>query len=177
MTMDLKAIAEVLNRDDVRSRVLKDGAFFDAFMGVTIGMYFTTRDRFREFHELIIDRLSFDERLRVLERLPLKKSYKSAAALPVIRKVQQARNFIAHEYHVFHEHPKLAKAGWLDLFVDYPNSYVKSVQLAHQRLLRLTGTKEFLELLDKITYDAQSGSRGVQPARKPLAGVPPHKKQ
>lgn len=147
--MNLEAIAEVLNRDEVRSRVLKDGAFFDAFMGVAIGMYFTPSDRFRHFHDLIIERLSFDERLRVLEKLPLKKSYKSAAALPVIRKVQQARNFIAHEYHVFHKHPRLAKMSWLDLFADYPASYTKPVQLARQRLARLSGTKEFLELLSR----------------------------
>lgn len=149
MSMDLVAISKVLNLDEVRSRVLKDGAFFDAFIGVTIGMYFTPSSRFREFHDLVIERLSFDERLRVLEKLPLKKSYKSAAALPVIRKVQQARNFIAHEYHVFDKHPKLAKAGWLDLFSDYPTSYVKSVQLARKRLLQLTGTKEFLALLER----------------------------
>jgi len=149
MKIDRKTIAEVLNRDEVRSRVLKDGAFFDAFIGVTIGMYFTPSDRFREFHDLVIERLSFDERLRVLEKLPLKKFYKSVSALPVIRKVQQARNFIAHEYHVFDGHPKLSKAGWADLFADYPTSYVKPVQLARQRLLRFTGIKEFLALLER----------------------------
>lgn len=147
--MKLEAIAEVLNRDEVRSRVMKDGAFFDAFIGVAIGMYFTTPDRFREFHDLIVERLTFEERLRVLEKLPYKKPYKSISALPVIRQVQQARNLIAHEYHIHHGHQKLQRAGWLELFSDYPASYSKPVMLARQRLLRLSGTKEFLELLSK----------------------------
>lgn len=147
--MNLRTLAEVLDRDEVRSRVLRDGAFFDLFMGIAIGMYFTTEDRFWQLHHLVIEHLSFDERLRVIERLPLKKSYKSVAALPVLRKVQQARNFIAHEHHVFYGNPRLTKAGWLDLFTDYPHSYVKPVTLARRRLMRLSNTKEFLELLEK----------------------------
>jgi hypothetical protein len=83
--MNRKELEKLLDRDDVRSRILKDGAFFDTFMGIMIGMYFTTKDRFWDFHELITDRLSFDEKARVLEKLNLKKSYKSAASMPVIR--------------------------------------------------------------------------------------------
>jgi len=147
--MKLEAIAEVLNRDEVRSRVMKDGAFFDTFIGVAIGMYFSTHERFTEFHELIVERLTFEERIRVLEKLPYKKPYKSISALPVIRQVQQARNLIAHEYYIDHRHRKLQRASWLELFSDYPASYKKPVMLARQRLLRLSGTKEFMELLSK----------------------------
>ncbi len=147
--MKLEVIAKVLNQDEVRSRVMKDGAFFDAFIGVAIGMYFTTSERFTEFHELIIDRLTFEERIRVLEKLPYKKPYKSIAALPVIRQVQQARNLITHEYYIDHRHRKLQRANWLELFADYPASYTKPVMLARQRLLRLSGTQEFMELLSK----------------------------
>ena len=56
--MNRKELEKLLDRDDVRSRILKDGAFFDTFMGIMIGMYFTTKDRFWDFHELITDRLS-----------------------------------------------------------------------------------------------------------------------
>lgn len=147
--MNLSAIAEVLNRDDVRSTVMKDAAFFEAFLGVAIGLYFTSSERVWEFHELIVDRLTFEEKIRTLEKLPFKKTYKSVAALPVIRQVQQARNLIAHEYHVFHGTPKLKRAQWLALFIDYPASYKKPVALARKRILRLTGTKEFLELRTK----------------------------
>lgn len=147
--MNLTAIAEVLNRDVVRSIVMKDAAFFDAFLGVAIGMYFTSSERVWEFHELIVDRLTFEEKIRTLEKLPFKKPYKSVAALPVIRQVQQARNLIAHEYFISDETPKLKRAQWLTLFTDYPTSYKKPVALARQRILRLTGTKEFLELRAK----------------------------
>ena len=113
---------------------MKDGAFFDSFIGVAIGIYFTTHERFLHFHELIVDRLNFEEKIRVLEKLPYNKPYKSIQALPVVRQVQQARNLIAHEYYIDHRHKKLQKAGWLKLFEDYPKSYTKPVMLARQRL-------------------------------------------
>lgn len=128
---------------------MKDGAFFDAFLGVAIGMYFTTHERFHDFHELIVERMTFDQKIRILEKLPYKKAYKSIAALPVIRQVQQVRNLLAHEYYIDRRHRKLQGASWLELFADYPASYEKPVKLARQRLLRLSGTKEFLELLQK----------------------------
>lgn len=147
--MNRSAIAEVLNRDDVRSLVMKDGAFFEAFLGVAIGLYFTSSERMCEFHELVVSRLTFEERIRTIEKLPFKKSYKSVAALPVIRQVQQARNIIAHEYFVWQGTRRIQNAQWSSLFADYPDSYRKPVALARQRILRLTGTKEFLELRSK----------------------------
>lgn len=144
--MNRKELEKLLDRDDVRSRILKDGAFFDTFMGIMIGMYFTTKDRFWDFHELITDRLSFDEKARVLEKLNLKKSYKSAASMPVVRHIQQVRNLIAHEFFIHESHKKLANPAWAYLFDNYPESYMKPVKTARQRLLRLSGTKEFLEV-------------------------------
>ncbi len=64
--MNLEAITEVLNRDDVRSRVMKDAAFFDAFIGFAIGIYFSTPERAPDFYNLILERLSLEERIRVL---------------------------------------------------------------------------------------------------------------
>jgi hypothetical protein len=46
--MDRKVIADALNKDEVRSRIMKDGAFFDTFLGITLGLYFTSHDRFSE---------------------------------------------------------------------------------------------------------------------------------
>ena len=80
--MNPSTIAEVLNRDDVCSTVMRDGAFFEAFLGFAIGLYFTSSERVGEFHGLIVSRLTFDEKIRVLEKLPFKKKYKSIAALP-----------------------------------------------------------------------------------------------
>lgn len=142
-------IAEVLNRDDVRSRVMKDGAYFDVFLGIAIGMYFTSDDRFSAFHELIIDRLSFDEKLRAIEKLPLKKSYKSIAALPVIRHIQKVRNLVAHEWHIHDRDRRIINANWLYLFSDYPVSYDTPIKLARSRLWRLSATKEFLLSFEK----------------------------
>jgi hypothetical protein len=163
--MNLAAVAATLNRDDVRSTVMKDGAFFDTFLGIALGMYFTTGDRFYQFHESIMERLTFDEKLRAIEKIPFKRPYKSVAALPVIRQVQQVRNLVAHEYYIFHGHPKLKKAQWLGLFSEYPASYRKPVMLARQRILRLTGTKEFLEMYE-LGGAKQSTRKGDTPEPK-----------
>jgi hypothetical protein len=144
MPTKLEALAKLLNSDEVRARVMKDGAFFDAFAGVMIAIYFT-KARSRELHELIIDRLTFDQKMRVLERLPYKKQYKSIEAMPVIRQVQQVRNLLAHEYYIDQRHNKLVGASWLHLFDNYPQSYDRPVKLARMRLLRLSGSREFLE--------------------------------
>ena len=53
--MNAKLVAETLNRDEVRSRVMRDGAFFDAFIGIAIGMYFTNEERFQEFETFEAD--------------------------------------------------------------------------------------------------------------------------
>jgi hypothetical protein len=39
---------------------MKDGAFFDTLLGIVVGLYFTSQDRFFEFHQLIVDRLADD---------------------------------------------------------------------------------------------------------------------
>lgn len=140
----LQALTKLLNSDEVRAKVTKDGAFFDSFAGVMIAMYFT-KQRFLELHNLVVDKLSFDQKMRVLERLPYQRRYKSIAAMPVIRQVQQIRNLLAHEYYIHERHEKLNGANWLPLFENYPASYDKPVQLAKMRLRRLSGSREFLE--------------------------------
>lgn len=143
MPAKLEALAKLLNSDEVRSRVMKDGAYFDFSAGVMIAMYFT-KARMHELHNLVIDRLSFDQKMRVLEKLPYKKQYKSIEAMPVIRQVQQVRNLLAHEYYIHESHHKLQGAPWLPLFDNYPDSYEEPVKRARMRLHRLSGSKEFL---------------------------------
>jgi hypothetical protein len=143
MPRNIESIVDVLNRDDVRGRVLKDGAYFDWMAGLMIAIYFAAA-RYKLLHELIIDRLSFDQKMRVLEKLPYRKQYKAIEAMPVIRQLQQARNLLAHEHHISHRHDKLAGSSWLYLFDDYPSSYDAPVKLAKRRIDRLFASSEFL---------------------------------
>jgi hypothetical protein len=144
MPTKLDALTKLLNTDEVRARVMKDGAYFDFQAGVMIAVYFT-KERYMLLHELIIDKLSFDQKMRVLEKIPYQKQYKAIEAMPVIRKVQQIRNLLAHEYYVDQHHKKLNGANWLSLLDDYPKSYEKPVKLAKRRMDRLFGSREFLE--------------------------------
>ncbi|MBB5320307.1 hypothetical protein [Marinobacter oulmenensis] len=137
-------LSEVLNRDDVKSRIIKDAAFFDAFMGVAIGLYFSRNDRFYTFHELVVERMSFNEKITVLEKIPYEKKYKSQGCFKTIRTIQRLRNIIAHEYY-FHDDKKLRKGPWKELLSNWPETYTKEFKRAKLQIERLTRTGEFLK--------------------------------
>ena len=95
--MDRSRVLETLNRDDVRGRILKDAAIIDGEMSVAIAFYFTTNQRLDPFLELVVDRLGFNDKIAILERIPYRKKYLALKSLAHIRQLQQARNRIAHD--------------------------------------------------------------------------------
>ena len=142
-----KIIAETLNRDDVKSKIIKDAAFLDAFMGVAVGLYFVSNDRRFSFYELVVEKLSFNQKLEILEKIPYRKKYKSYECFKTIRLIQQLRNAIAHEY-FFHEgQKKLTNKPWHYLLLDWPKTYASEVNKTRRQLERLTGTNEFLKFI------------------------------
>jgi|GEM_PF-3223138 hypothetical protein len=143
--MDVKKLADLLNRDEVRGRILRDFAHIDVEMDMALMFYFTTNKRYESFGELVLPRLGPNDKITILERLPYRKKYTSLRAIPLIRKIQQARNYLAHQTYVMDRDNKLQKANWTDLFKDYPASYEKAVQTARAGLGRLINTNEFLD--------------------------------
>ncbi|MBN8947901.1 MAG: hypothetical protein J0I74_12390 [Rhodanobacter sp.] len=143
--MTSSAIAELLNRDDVRGRIIKDAAIIESEMGVVIAFYFTTNKRFGPFYDLIIDRLGFNDKIAILEKIPYSKRYVSLKSFAHVRQLQQVRNYVAHNYYIQHTDKKVASASWKPLFSNYPKSYDSAIQAARRGIGRLTRTNEFLD--------------------------------
>src|SRR3954469_18257112 len=118
--MDRAKVLKVLNRDDVRGRIVRDAAVLDDEMGLAIAFYFTTNERIDTFMDLVVGRLGFNDKLSILERLPYRKKYLALRSLTHIRQLQQARNRLAHDQYLHDRDEKLASASWLKLFEDYP---------------------------------------------------------
>ena len=143
--MDSSALAKLLNRDDVRGRIIRDTSVIDVEMGVAICFYFTTHKRWRSFHELIVDRLGFNDKIAILEKIPYRKRYLSLKSLGNIRLLQQVRNYVAHEHYVHQSDKKFISAAWKPLFADYPKSYDSAVHAARRGIGRITSTNECLD--------------------------------
>lgn len=140
-----KKVAELLDRDDVRGRILRDAATIEDEMGIAIEFYFTTNKRYEPFEELILPRLGFNDRISVLERLPYRKKYLSLTSLVTIRQLQQVRNLVAHMPWIHANDSKLKNASWLGLFSDYPRSYNTAIKKASHGLGRLINSNEFID--------------------------------
>jgi len=143
--MEHSALAKLLNRDDVRGRIIRDAAVIDLEMGVAICIYFTTNQRFDSFHELMVDKLGFNQKLEILEKIPYQKRYLSLKSLSHIRHLQQIRNYLAHRHCVHQDDRKFVSAAWKQLFSDYPKSYDAAVHAARRSIGRLINTNEFMD--------------------------------
>jgi hypothetical protein len=133
--MDRAKVLKVLNRDDVRGRIVRDAAVLDDQMGLAITFYFTTNQRMDGFMDLVVGRLGFNDKLSILERLPYRKKYLALKSLTHIRQLQQARNRLAHDHYLHDRDEKLVSASWLKLFDDYPNSRPIGTRTTNSRLL------------------------------------------
>lgn len=141
----IQTVVELLDRDDVRGRILRDTALIEDEMGIAIEFYFTTNERYKPFEELILPRLGFNDRISVLERIPYRKKYLSLKSLVTIRQLQQVRNLVAHMSWIHENDRKLQNGSWLHLFSDYPKSYESAVKKASIGLGRLIGSNEFID--------------------------------
>lgn len=142
--MTPKEAADILNRPEVRGRILKDIAFIEWDMDLLIVFYFTTLHRDSAFVDLVMPRLSFNDKISIIERLPFKKRYKSLESVQLIRQLQNMRNLAAHGRHFMEHDKKLKNANWRHLLEDYPSNYSKAVNKVRRSISRLIDTKEVL---------------------------------
>ena len=143
--MNKEELFELLNKDEVRGKIIRDAARLEDTMGLAITFYFTTNKRYLEFEELVLNRLGFEAKISILEKIPYKKRYKSLDHLAVVRHVQRVRNIVAHDWHVSDFPKKLKSEGWAYLFKQWPESYDAAVKKADNALGRIINTNEFLD--------------------------------
>lgn len=136
---------DLLNKDEVRGKIIRDAARLEDTMGLAITFYFTTNKRYSVFEELVLNRLGFEAKVSILEKIPYKKKYKSLDHLSVIRHLQRVRNIVAHDWHVSDYPKKMKSESWSYLFEDWPVSYEKAVKKADSALGRILNTNELLD--------------------------------
>jgi hypothetical protein len=128
---------EILNQDEVRGRVVRDAAALEDSLSLALTFYFTTNQRYESFEEPLLPRLSLNDKVGILERLPYRRQYKSLGAFKLIRQLQRVRNILAHRSYVS-DYPKELKADdWCYLFENWPSTYDRVVGTAHRYLSRL----------------------------------------
>lgn len=142
--MKKEELFELLNKDEIRGKIIRDAANLEDTMGLALTFYFTTNKRYLEFEELILNRLGFEAKVSILEKLPYKKRYKSLEYLPIIRHIQRVRNIVAHDWHVSDYPRKLKSESWAYLFEQWPISYETAVKKADTALGRIINTNEFV---------------------------------
>ncbi|EPJ1915335.1 hypothetical protein ACTE7C_003577, partial [Vibrio cholerae] len=140
---NIEKVASLLNQDDIRSRVIRDAAFFDYFVTLLIGLYFCPSSRASEFVVNVGERLSFEDKVTILKKLEIDKQYKSLECISTLKKVQRLRNILAHEFYISHGHKVFNDNSITKWFADYPVSYKRDVKNAKMQLRRLADTKEF----------------------------------
>ncbi len=138
-------LMQLLNKDDVRGRIIKDAASLEDTLGLALTFYFTTNQRYELFEELVLSRLGLNDKISILEKLPYKKQYKSLAALKLVRQLQRIRNILAHRAHVSDYRKKINSEDWAYLFEDWPGNYERAVRNAQRHFGRLINSNEFLD--------------------------------
>ena len=141
-----KTPVDLLSSDEVRGRIIRDTAFLDLFLGIIIGQYFTSDDRFALMYDSIIERMTFNQKIEVLRGIVRDRRYKSAEVVQRLQRIKKLRNAVAHS-HFFHEYDKLFRdKDVVALLSNYPASFKREMEAAKRQLRRLADTKEFLQL-------------------------------
>ncbi len=143
--MERAELFDLLNKDEVRGKILKDAASLEFSMNIALTFYFTTNKRHTEFEDILLEKLSFEAKISILEKLPYKRKYKSLEHLPVIRHVQRVRNRLAHDWRISDYPKRLKSESWEYLFENWPESYDNSVKQVNNALSRIIQTNEFLD--------------------------------
>lgn len=142
---DKKKMAELLNTDEVRSKIIADASYFDFFLGFALSMYFSPPIRSILLYESVINGLSFGKKLQILSNIPFKQQYKSLDCISTLKQLQKLRNHLAHSYFTIHIDKIFKDTDSLRLLVNYPTHYDSVIKIATHQFRRLTSVREFLE--------------------------------
>jgi len=118
---------KIIDSDEFAGKVIRLCVVFEDRLGFILTAYFTrSNDRWLEFHELVIEKMSLYQKIELLEKINCGKDTKSRnnfiASLKSLRKI---RNGLAHSYsvHSMDDLDKLYSDSRIrSLVLDYPKS-------------------------------------------------------
>lgn len=130
----------LISSDEVAGRIIRDTAELEWYVELVLTRYFAAQDRFNEFIDVIIDRMSFFQKIEILRRMKLPAKMKSQPnAVSSLEKLRKIRNILAHSAFISNEEiDKLYRDNELmKILSNYPQSYKRELAATKNRLNRL----------------------------------------
>ena len=130
----------LISSDEVAGKIIRDAAELEWYVELVLTRYFTAQDRFNEFMDVIIDRMSFFQKIDILRRMKLPTKMKSQPnAVASLEKLRKIRNILAHSAFISDEEiDKLYSDNEvMKILGNYPKSYRSELLATKNRLNRL----------------------------------------
>jgi hypothetical protein len=131
---------ELLQSDDFAGHIIRWVAIFETRLDGLLAAYFSNRRHDMEFHQLVLSRLSFAEKIDILRSIalprPLKSKQNIVASLDRLRRL---RNALAHTTHMpDRDIQKLRSDAWIVAFVvGYPKTVGREKNALENRITLL----------------------------------------
>lgn len=134
-----------LHRSDIAGDVLRFALFVESSVDDVLIDYFVPGDRRGPFEDLLLQQLSFYQKLEIFSKLPLQRPLRSHQNLcALFASTRRLRNYVAHSYR--YDEPairKLANDPYVLRFLrDYPASRGQQYRLVHRQLAALRKAKK-----------------------------------
>jgi hypothetical protein len=130
----------LLSEDAVAGRVIRDLSALEERLGMILQRYFAAQERYNEFDDVFLARLSLVGKINILRamKLPTKMASRDQA-VTWLNKLRILRNILAHGSYVSEDDIKrVASENELrEMLMTYPASYRKRIQLIKNWIERL----------------------------------------
>jgi len=130
-------IHKIFYSDSNTGRIIKDFAQLEWLLDLVLTRYFTAQERFYEFGELFIARLSIVQKIDILRKMKFHKQMISKKNLVLsLEKLRKFRNILAHSSSLTDNQLKniLSDNELLILLKNFPDNYQKEIKANKNRL-------------------------------------------
>ncbi|GAB0150919.1 hypothetical protein [Marinobacterium sp. BA1] len=125
--MSRKEFDKRINSDEIAGRAIRLCAIFEDRLNNILAEYFALRDRWGDFHEHFLERMSLIQKLDLLQKLDFGSGSKSRTNFVTsLKSLRKLRNVMAHNYSL-HNEEELSKLysdenirKWV---LNYPKSF------------------------------------------------------
>jgi len=138
--MKKQELLRLLSSDEVAGRIIRDVATLEWELDLMLTRYFTAQERFEEFHEIILNRFSFQQKIDILNKMSFPARMKSQPnAVKSLMKFKKLRNILAHNSYISDRELETIYSDneIMEILSGYPKSYLKEFRANKTRINRL----------------------------------------
>ena len=133
-------LKSLLVSDEVAGRIIRDTAELEANLDLMLTGYFSSHERFFEFEDIILSRLSFQQKIDILRKMSFRTKMKSQPnAVNSLEKFRKIRNILAHNAYISDEKLNSLQSDneIMRILSNYPKSYLLEFRANKNRINRL----------------------------------------